>query len=199
MESSDVTLNCEARFVPFYWAVIMTIAILHFNPPNFRARRRNLLNTCRGHTNYFVTLDTLLYFKMYTANEGPVRIQYKCMLPIFMHSQKWNCYFQNRIIIFYLPVPRLIYLWDIYVFPGSVCLFCWRKICGLSLGINKSLTDTWMWKWGLRPRNSQKRGTLRGFSLQCSFANRDYLVSLFSIQLHTTKGWKSILLPSVAI
>ncbi len=27
------------------------------------------------------------------------------------------------------------------------------------LGINKSLTDTWTWKLGLRPRNSQKRNT----------------------------------------
>ncbi len=45
----------------------------------------------------------------------------------------------------------------VYVFPGSVCLFCCSRICGAILGINKSLTDTWMWKLGLRPRNSQKR------------------------------------------
>ncbi len=76
----------------------------------------------------------------------------------FMYSQKWNCYFQNRIIImFCLPVPTLIYLWEIYIVPGSVCLFCCREICGPILGIYKSLTDTWMWKLGLRPRNSQKR------------------------------------------
>ncbi len=36
----------------------------------------------------------------------------------------------------------------------SVCLICGRKICGPILGIYKSLTDTWMWKLGLRPRNS---------------------------------------------
>ncbi len=29
------------------------------------------------------------YF-VYTANEGPVRIQYKCRFP-FMYPQKWNC------------------------------------------------------------------------------------------------------------
>ncbi len=34
-----------------------------------------------------------------------------------------------------------------------------REICGLILGIYKSLTDTWMYKLGLRPRNSQKRNT----------------------------------------
>ncbi len=49
----------------------------------------------------------------------------------FMFSQKWNCYFQNRIIMFCLPVPTLIYLWKIYKFSGSVCLFCCREICGV--------------------------------------------------------------------
>ncbi len=35
--------------------------------------------------------------------------------------------------------------------------FLLEEICGLILGTYKSLTDTWMWKLGLRPRNSQKR------------------------------------------
>ncbi len=89
----------------------------------------------------------------------------------FVESQKWNCYFQNRVIMFCLPVPTLIYPWEIYIFPGSVCLFCCREICGLILEIYKSLTDTWMWKLGLRPCNSQKRSTLMGFSLQCDLLN----------------------------
>ncbi len=75
----------------------------------------------------------------------------------FMYSQQWNWYFQNRIIVFSLPVPTLLYLWEIYIFPGSVCLFCCREICGSILGIYKSLTDIWMWKLGLRQRCSQKR------------------------------------------
>ncbi len=60
----------------------------------------------------------------------------------FMNSQKWNCYFQNRILMFCLPVPTLIYLWEIYIFPGLVCLFCSREICGPILGIyiNRSQT-----------------------------------------------------------
>ncbi len=29
----------------------------------------------------------------------------------FMYSQKWNCYYQNRFILFCLPVPSFIYLW----------------------------------------------------------------------------------------
>ncbi len=58
-------------------------------------------------------------------------------------------YFQNRIIMFYLPIPTLIYLREIYTFPGSVCLFC-CQICRLILGTYESLTDTWMWvsEWG---------------------------------------------------
>ncbi len=35
--------------------------------------------------------------------------------------------------------------------------FLLEEICGPILGIYKSLTDTWMWKVGLRPRYSQKR------------------------------------------
>ncbi len=78
----------------------------------------------------------------------------------FMYSQKLNFYFQNRIIMFCFPVPSLIYFREIDIFPVSVCLFCCREICGPILGIlYKSLTDTWMWKLGLRPRNSQKRNT----------------------------------------
>jgi len=85
-----------------------------------------------------------------------------------MYFQKLNCYIQNRIIMFCLPVPTLLYLWEIYIFPGSVYLFCCREICGPILGIYKSLTDTWMWKLELRPRNSQKRNTYLGFSLHCT-------------------------------
>jgi hypothetical protein len=104
------------------------------------------------------------------AHPWPVDIQYTLRMKgrwesnrnvwfPFMYSQTWNCNFQNRIIMFCLPVPTLIYLWEIYIFPGSVCLFCCRKICGLILGINKSLTDTKMLTLWLRSRNSQKRNT----------------------------------------
>ncbi len=48
-------------------------------------------------------------------------------------------YFQNRI-------PILLHLWEIYIFPGSVCLLCCSQICGPILGIYKSLTDTHCYK-----------------------------------------------------
>jgi hypothetical protein len=52
-------------------------------------------------------------------------------------------------------------LWAIYILPWSVCCRMNRS------GKYKSLTDTWMWKLGLKPRNSRKRNTLMGFSLHC--------------------------------
>jgi hypothetical protein len=39
---------------------------------------------------------------------------------------------------------------EIYIFPGSVCLFGCRKIGRTILGIYKLLTDTCMWKLGDR-------------------------------------------------
>jgi hypothetical protein len=42
-----------------------------------------------------------------------------------------------------------------------------EEICRPILGLYKSLTDTWIWKLGLRPRYSQKMNTYVGFSLQC--------------------------------
>ncbi len=62
----------------------------------------------------------------------------------FLCSQKWICYFQKRITMFCLPIPTLIYLSEINIFPGSVCLFCYRELCGPILGKYKSPTDTWM-------------------------------------------------------
>ena len=71
---------------------------------------------------------------------------------LFMYSQKWNCYFQNRIIMFRLRVPTLIYLWEIYRFSGSVCLFCRRDILYVDLPweyINCSQThECGNWDWG---------------------------------------------------
>ncbi len=56
-------------------------------------------------------------------------------------------------------ISTFMCLWAIYIFPRLICLFCCRKIGVQNLEIYKSRTDTWMWKWGLRPRNSQKRNT----------------------------------------
>jgi hypothetical protein len=39
------------------------------------------------------------------------------------------------------PVSTFMFLWTIYIFSGSVCLFCCRKICGQILGTYKLLID----------------------------------------------------------
>ncbi len=43
---------------------------------------------------------------------------------------------------------------DLYIPTIGLPILCYRKICGPILGIYKSLTDTWMWKLGLRQHNS---------------------------------------------
>jgi hypothetical protein len=67
-----------------------------------------------------------------------------------------NKYFQKRNCTATVTISTFMCLWLIYIFQRLICLFCCRKICGLILGIYNTRTDTWMWKLGLRPRNSQK-------------------------------------------
>jgi hypothetical protein len=78
----------------------------------------------------------------------------------FMYFQKWNCapsLFPPCHRMFSIPAPTLIYLWEIYIFPRSVCLsILLRQICGPILEIYISLTDTWIWKLGLRRRIIRK-------------------------------------------
>jgi hypothetical protein len=59
---------------------------------------------------------------------------------------------------FHIHVP----VSDLYI-PTIDLPILLQEICGPILGIYKSLTDTWMWKFGLRPRHSQKRNTYMGF------------------------------------
>jgi hypothetical protein len=117
-------------------------------------------------------LHWLAAHQFHTANEGPVRIQYKWLVAIYVFPEMKLLFpKQNYNVLSPRSYSTLIYLWEIYIFPRSVCLFCCREICRPILGIYKWRTDTWLWKFRLRPRNSQKRNTKVEFSLQCTWAN----------------------------
>ncbi len=96
----------------------------------------------------------------------------------FMYSQKWNCYFQNRIIMFCLPVPALIYLWYIL---GLVCLFCCREICGMWIDLgniliaHRHMNVEIGWGWGRTiPRKGTHRWDFPCSALKCLMEDRHY-------------------------
>ncbi len=97
----------------------------------------------------------------------------------------------------------------LYQDSGSVCLFCCSKIGGPIVAIYKSLTDTWMWKLGTRPRSFISRNTQIESSLQCGRASILYTstpriawshtgrnlhgVSIFGSEFGEKSGWISII------
>ncbi len=56
----------------------------------------------------------------------------------------------RKIIGVSVPIFTFMRLWAIYIFPRSVCLFCWRKYVDRSWDyINRSQThECWNWGWG---------------------------------------------------
>jgi hypothetical protein len=70
-----------------------------------------------------------------TANEGPVRIQYKCLVSIYVF-QEMKLLFPKRNIMF-SSVSQFLHshIYERFIFPGLVCLFCCREICRPILGI----------------------------------------------------------------
>ncbi len=56
-----------------------------------------------------------IFVAVHTANEGSVRFQYKCLVPLYVHCIPRNetvrpRHFQNRIIMFCLPISTFMYL-----------------------------------------------------------------------------------------
>ncbi len=81
----------------------------------------------------------------------------------------WPCYFQNSIIMFCLTISTFMYLWAIYIFPWSVCLFCCSQIVRPILAIYKSLTDTVHECRNCEQGHSFIYGNTKiGYSVQCA-------------------------------
>ncbi len=58
----------------------------------------------------------------------------------------------------------------------------------LILGIYKSLTDTWMWKLGTRPRNFIYENICLEFSVQCLWSAK--LLTSYFLPLSDTMHWR---------
>jgi hypothetical protein len=69
-------------------------------------------------------------YTYFTANEGPVRIQYKCLVHIYIFPEMKLLFPKQNYNVLSPAVSTLIYLLEIHIFPGSVCLFWCREICG---------------------------------------------------------------------
>ncbi len=101
--------------------------------------------------------DGMKFFAMNDMETDKYTLQMKCRWESninvwfpFMYSQNWNCYLQNRIIMFSLPVPTLIYLWEIIYFQDQSAYSAAGKHVDRSLEyINHSQTqECGNWDWG---------------------------------------------------
>jgi hypothetical protein len=82
-------------------------------------------------------------FSLHTANEGPVRIQYKCLGSHLCIPRNESVIFHNRIITFCLPVSTLIYIIceRFIYFHDRSAYFAAGKYVDRSWKYIKSLTD----------------------------------------------------------
>ncbi len=96
----------------------------------------------------FITRQ-LLHCK-WRASENPIEVS-GSGLCIPRNETVRPHYFQNRIIMFCLPISTFMYLCEWFIYsPRSVCLFSCSQIGIPILGIHKSLTDTWIKELGTR-------------------------------------------------
>jgi hypothetical protein len=76
-----------------------------------------------------------------TANEGPVRIQYKCLVPIYVCPEMKPLFPKQNYNVLFLSSYTHISVRDLYI-SGIGLPILLQEICGSILGIYKSLADT---------------------------------------------------------
>ncbi len=86
---------------------------------------------------------------MCTANEGLVRIQYKCLVPIYVFPEMKLCS---------LVISKTELWYSVSQFPHSCICERW-----CIPNFYKLLTDTWMYELGMRARRSISGNTKIGF------------------------------------
>ncbi len=74
---------------------------------------------------------------------------------------------QRKLCAASVSISKCMCLWAIYMFLGSVHIFSCRSIGRPIVGIYKSLTATWLWKLGERPRNPFLGNVCFKFSVLC--------------------------------
>ncbi len=101
---------------------------------------------------------------------------------ISTHQLKYNlCIHRKGISRPQSQFYNFMCLWAIYVLPGSVHIFSCSRIGRPIVGIHKSLTETWMWKLGLRPHNSFSGNICFEFLLLCLCSACSLLALYFSV------------------
>jgi hypothetical protein len=101
-------------------------------------------------------------------------------IPIYVYP-KTNCAISVQFSTF-------MCLWAVYIFLGSVNIISCSRIGRLNVGIYKSLTDTWIWKSGLRPCNSFSGNICFEFSVLCLCSVLYVLWSNLTVLCHCEDG-----------
>jgi hypothetical protein len=104
---------------------------------------------------------------IHTANEGPVRIPYKCLVPIYVFPEIKLLFLKQNYNVLSPRSFTYISVRDLYISRIGLPILL-QETSGPILGIYKSLTDTLMRKSGLRPHNSQKRNTVHKWNFLSS-------------------------------
>ncbi len=121
MPSSDMYIHICYESVLHSW--YKCSRWLHLHHCNFLLQWKRKLIT----SGY---LSRLKIWKQYALHALNTTVHCKDTIPKIRnkYSQKRNCAAPD-------PIPTFMFLWAIYLFPWSVCLFCFRKIGGPNVGI----------------------------------------------------------------